>query len=486
MDETNPYVNAVYRSIGSGFNVEDPEKAAPTGFRLEINNQGYLFVPRTVFEKGVVSGGTTYFFPNVLTPDFEQKIAPYAQQYTPQQIRDTLYNYSTAADPRENQFLADVEKYGYKDQQGFLLPESVAQSIFADGKLLDRGAAYGTKYGDVKFSGIQGIGTKDGQKVFVVDTSGSSGSNPTGFVDSGGMFNYSTYKEPSSFAKAANIAGWGLIALGTAGLAGVGPLAGGASAAGGGAALGTGLTAGAGGVTGLTAGAAGVTGLTAPAGFALAPALGATLGTAALGTTSSSLGSPNIFEGATFPQQGLQVPPINSSQVALIPEGTALAGQGLQVPTLPGLSAMGGGTGLAVGVPGGTVTQLGFVPTGATPVLGDPASFINNPDVLGNTVFSTDYLAAPGAAASGISASDALRLANQAAGLLGAGQNPLVPQGGTGGLPGRAAGQVDYSGLLALLQRQATTPGISSLLAPAQLAPIYRPLLTQDTLSLLG
>jgi hypothetical protein len=147
---------------------------------------------------------------------------------------------------------------------------------------------------------------------------------------------------------------------------------------------------------------------------------------------------------------------------------------------------MGGGTGLAVPVTGGTVTQLGFVPTGATPVLGDPASFINNPDVLGNTVFSTDYLAAPGAAAAGLSATDALRIANQALGLLGAGENPLVPQ--QQGLPqsGRGSQGVDYSGLLSLLQAQARTPGVSSLTAPAQLRQIYQPTLLPNVLSLLG
>jgi hypothetical protein len=146
---------------------------------------------------------------------------------------------------------------------------------------------------------------------------------------------------------------------------------------------------------------------------------------------------------------------------------------------------MGGGTGLAVPVTGGTVTQLGFVPTGATPVLGDPKSFINNPDVLGNTVFSTDYLAAPGAAAE-MSVTDALRIANQARNLLAGGQNPLIPQ--QQGLPQSAAGSqgVDYSGLLSLLQLQARTPGVSSLTAPAQLRQIYQPTLLPNVLSLLG
>jgi hypothetical protein len=146
---------------------------------------------------------------------------------------------------------------------------------------------------------------------------------------------------------------------------------------------------------------------------------------------------------------------------------------------------MGGGTGLTVPVEGGTVSQLGFVPGGATPVLGDPSSFINNPNVLDNTVFTTDKLMAPGAA-TGMSATDALRLANQARGLLGAGQNPIVPQ--QQGLPqgGRQGQGVDYSGLLSLLQLQAGTPGVASLTAPAQLRQMYQTTLLPDVLSLLG
>jgi hypothetical protein len=146
---------------------------------------------------------------------------------------------------------------------------------------------------------------------------------------------------------------------------------------------------------------------------------------------------------------------------------------------------MGGGTGLAVGVPGGTVTQLGMVPTGATPVLGDPASFINDPNVLGNTVFTTDTLLAPGAA-TGPSVTDTLQNLNRLRGLLGAGENPLVPQ--QQGLPqsGRGGKGVDYSGLLSLLEFQARTPNVAGLTAPAQLRQIYQPTLLPNVLSLLG
>jgi hypothetical protein len=148
------------------------------------------------------------------------------------------------------------------------------------------------------------------------------------------------------------------------------------TAAGTGATLGTGLTAGAGGATGLTAGAAGVTGLTAPAGFTLAPSLGASLAAGGAGIS--------LLDGAYTGRMG---------ETGLLADA---AGQGLQVPTTPGLSSMGGGQGLTVPVAGGTVSQLGFVPSNATPVLGDPRSFINNPTLLDRAVFTTDSLTMPG------------------------------------------------------------------------------------------
>jgi hypothetical protein len=337
-----------------------------------------------------------------------------SDQISPYSKTFSLENISKASGPG---FEADYKKSGFDDKEGYLLPKDLALNI------------------------------------------------------PNNLFHYHYYEKEKKWYK--NPLVIGAIVLGGAAALGAFGGAAGAGAAAGGAAGGTGLTVGAGGATGLTAGAAGTTGLVAPAGFTLAPGVGAAglaAGTAAAG---SSGGSTGLLDTAQFGQTG---------QTGITP---GAAGQGLQVPTTPGLSSMGGGTGLAVPVSGGTVTQLGFVPTGATPVLGDPASFINNPNVLGNTVFSTDYLAAPGAA-TGMSASDALRLANQARNLLAGGQNPLVPQ--QQGLPqgGRGSQGVDYSGLLSLLQLQAGTPGVSSLTAPAQLRQIYQPTLLPNVLSLLG
>jgi hypothetical protein len=460
------------------------DKEITLGYGFQVNNQPYVYVPKSFLEKGFVDNGHQFYMPSALAPNFEQGLQQTGKFYSPKEITNLTGN---------NSFEKAYNESEFKGEDGVLIPKQLiadnsarldyGNEIFNVYKIGDASNDYGISTG-----AIQGVGVKDGQKVYVQSAWGRQ--NPTAWItynqESKTPQSYVQYYEPGKkwYETGLGKVGIGLIGLGTAGLAlgGLGA-AGGAAAGGGGITLGaggtTGLTIGSGATTAAAVGGAGTAGAVAPAGFVFAPTVGAGVGA---GTAAAGL-----LDGATFGGQGLKVPAINSSQVALIPEGTALAGQGLQVPTLPGLSAMGGGTGLAVGVPGGTVTQLGFVPTGATPVLGDPASFINNPDVLGNTVFSTDYLAAPGAAASGMSAMDALRLANQARGLLGAGQNPIVPQ--QQGLPqdGGAAGRgVDYSGLLSLLQLQARTPGVSSLTAPAQLRQIYQPTLLPNVLSLLG
>ena len=60
-------------------------------------------------------------------------------------------------------------------------------------------------------------------------------------------------------------------------------------------------------------------------------------------------------------------------------------GLGLQFPTMPALTTMGGAQGLTTKAFGelGQVGAKGFTPFNAVPDLGDPKSFINNPDVTG-------------------------------------------------------------------------------------------------------
>ena len=266
------------------------------------------------------------------------------------------------------------------------------------------------------------------------------------------------------------LAAYGLYNLGTT-LA----TAGGASTI---SAAGTGLTPGAAGVTGLTPGAAGVTGIVAPAGTTLAPSVGATVGGAAGasggfglldGTDFSRIGETGLIPGSAG--EGIQV--------VVPPGGGAATIPGLEAP---GLSAMGGAQGITVPIQGGgVVSEMGFVPPGATPSLGDPGSFINNPDYLGSPVISEDYL---GLTASdmptGIGIQDALRMARTGMQLFG-GQQQQGLLGGGGTAPYQAQG-VDYSGLLSLLQGKARTPGVSPLIAPVAsfVARPYEPLLGQQ------
>ena len=204
----------------------------------------------------------------------------------------------------------------------------------------------------------------------------------------------------------------------------------------GGEAAGTGLTPGTSG-EGFTA--AGSTGFTAPPNYVIAPEIGASIAA----TTPSLLGpSETDLLGTTdFSRTG---------ETGLTP-GTSGEGFVAAPGAAPGLSSMGGGTGLTVPVAGGTVAQGGFVPATQAPALGGGSEF---------------------------GATDALRLANQAQSLFG--QQPQM-----GGLLGgqRGGGQpmgVDYSGLLALLQARTGTPNVASLLAPA--VNRYQPLTTQQSL----
>jgi X-X-X-Leu-X-X-Gly heptad repeat protein len=183
----------------------------------------------------------------------------------------------------------------------------------------------------------------------------------------------------------------------------------------------------------------------------------------------SSVGLPpiDLLGETTFPSQGLspptgneviQAPGAPTPDVSLISPEAVFPGESLISPTMPGVPSMGGGQGVTVGVPGGTVGQGGFTPTEAVPVLGDPSSFINDPNVLGQPVIEP--------VSEGISlrdAFDAARNVNRLAGLLGGGQQTT----GGGSDPGQQgiAGSVDVSQLLALLGgARARTPSIYSLL----------------------
>jgi hypothetical protein len=93
---------------------------------------------------------------------------------------------------------------------------------------------------------------------------------------------------------------------------------------------------------------------------------------------------------------------------------------------------------------------MGLTAAGATPVLGNPSSFINNPEVLGQPVIQQGT-------PSTISPTDALRAANTLRQLATPAeqQRPIEQQAAQ-----MAAGAVDYSSLLNLLASQARTSGL--------------------------
>lgn len=226
-----------------------------------------------------------------------------------------------------------------------------------------------------------------------------------------------------------------------------------AGSAGAGQAGGSGISAGAGGETGLLSGSGGVTGITPPAGFKLAPDLVAgssagLLGTSEIdllgGTDFSRIGETGISgvpstSGSVYDPLATAAPGVGEGIIVLPPSvaGGAATIAGLEAP---GLSAMGGAQGITVPIQGGgVVSEMGFVPPGATPSLGDPGSFINNPDYLGSPVISEDYLALTGAdMPSGISLKDAFDAARLGSRLLGGQQQQQQQQ--QGGLLGGGGG----------------------------------------------
>ena len=197
----------------------------------------------------------------------------------------------------------------------------------------------------------------------------------------------------------------------------------------------------------------------------IAPEIGASIGAGGVVAPGAGLiADPGMIAPGLGTNLGVVVPPADYSllggadltgvgETGLLPGSTV----GLQPPTLPSVSSMGGGQGLSVPVEGGTVTQGGFTPTDAVPVLGDPSSFINDPNVLGQPVISSD-------ASSTISLSDAFRALRTAGNLMGSG-------GQSSGVPQRQdLGQMQVSAvdLLRIPQFAAGVPNIAGLLSTRQ------------------
>lgn len=337
----------------------------------------------------------------------------------------TPFSVSNIDEATKQQIGKQLEENNFADTKGYLIPSDISSELLKDkfGYYVNEKTPEGLVYGP-----ISGLATNEqGVKYYSVSASGLPGA--TGWISPGAnqaSGQYVIEEKKKWYESPLGIIGGALLIGSGLGLAGIGPLAAGGTAAAGGGAAAAGGGAAAGGIVG-TPGVSTIFPVAAPVAptvTSIAPI--ATAGGAALGAFTPAPGS-------------LQA---------------ALPGMGVETAASAG---------------GFTAAPGSF--QAALPGLGIASA----PSLAGNLATS-----------SGISATDALRLANQARGLLGAGQNPIVPQ--QQGLPqggGQAQG-VDYSGLLSLLQLQAKTPGVSSLTQPAQLRQMYQTTLLPDVLSLLG
>jgi hypothetical protein len=434
----------------------------------------YTFVPENIIEKGFKKDDKQYHLGNILVGD----------------NLDALSQQGIYVD------LAGVKDFDkqFKDQgistKGFLIPytETEQRDLFSNIQNYEIGKA--SEDNTIKWGEIKGLSKVGDQYVYATDATPIGGvDQASGYIDAGGLKG-NWYKKPSGGGLLGDIGRgiakipFGAELLGAASL--LNPLTapyaaaiygGAAGLRGGGTGqdplkvgLQTGLTAGIasslGGAGGeptgvdysLTGGGADVGGtgfqLTGSEGLKLsasqlAPEIGANLLNVGAGMGAVDY---SLLGGTTPAQLG------TIGETGLLP-GTG--GEGLQLPQVPALPGMGGGQGLVVPVEGGFVGEAGFTPIGATPVLGDPGSFINNPDVLGQPVIQ-DIPVAPT-----ISVTDALRGLNLANQLMGGGQQTAT------GFPQQQAPfqptGVDYSGILGLLGQRASVPGVQGLLGPAQL-----------------
>lgn len=113
-----------------------------------------------------------------------------------------------------------------------------------------------------------------------------------------------------------------------------------------------------------------------------------------LGDPSSFVNDPGNFPGGVVGSGDDSGTPLDRvTATGQRPAGDL--GSGLHIPTYPDLTSMGGGQGLTVDTGGAITGALGTVPDGASVILGDPNSFINDPTILGNTVIGPDTILHP-------------------------------------------------------------------------------------------
>lgn len=460
------------------------------GVQLKFDGNEYTFIPQNIIEKGFVKDDKQYYLGNVLVNDNLKKLGTEGQyidlagvadydSYLPDRGLSTTGFLVPASFTNESKILSSVRSYdaGGKDIGRGMSAGAIQGISEVGGKPVyvttPMGKAQSTWIqppGTAGYDGQGATGSHQGRYTYTKNNFGFIGDIASGIGQAVGAIPF--LPELIGFATGQPLLAAGLRGA-AGGAAGVDPLKAGLMGGLSAAAVSSALPGPTSGVDySLTAGGADVGGLgfKVPAGEVaglqlapdvvseglklsaaqLAPGLGAGIVPVNLGLGAQDY---SLLGGTTPAQLG------TIGETGLLP---GAAGEGLQLPTVPALPGMGGGQGLVLPVEGGFVGETGFTPIGATPVLGDPGSFINDPNVLGQPVIQ-DIPVAPT-----ISITDALRGANLANQLLGGGQ-----QTATGfpmqQLPGQAPGGVDYSGILGLLGQRASVPNVSSLLGPAQL-----------------
>lgn len=451
---------ADYSYIGPGRTIAP---SSPYGFTIQEKNGVFFdFVPKSVFEKGVVKEDRQYYFPSVIgTPDFLDQVRQNSRFLTTKAVEDQV----------GEDFTKDLKKYGFEDESGYLFPlQSGGQYLtgWIDENIglvhsYDVGRSREYNGLNIKQGPITGLDSYEGRPVFAYDTAGSSEPIKQGWLqynpETGGADSSAYWFIPgkkNKFAKALGVIGGGLIALGTAGLAGIGPLAAGAGSAAGAGAAGGATLATSTAIPGSFQAALPGLGVQTAATTAGATAIPGSFAAAVPGLLTAAPSAPIYFADAVsanelaFPAQevGQAFTPAPGSFQSALP--------GLGVET----QASAGGFTAAPGSFQAALPSLGIASA--------PSLAMNLPSQA-SSLLSTDNL------------TNALRLGNA---LMG--QPQQQQQGLLGGGGGRQPGSVDYSGVLGLLQQQARTPGVSSLTAPAQLQPMFQPTLLPNIMSLLG
>jgi hypothetical protein len=441
---------------------------ATFGVKYSVGGNDYYFVPETYVQRGVVNEGKQLYSQTLLDKDNLNRL------YTESELVDLGPDINNPA-----------SNLGSK---GFLMPTETYQDLFATGR---KTYDINRKVGKAKVGEITGFGEIKGNLVYSAKAKGgddkasawiqpsgtkaydgkkSQGETQVRYVEGGPL--YGIGKEIAGIPLLPEIAGFAsgdpyvYAALkGTQlGVQGVDPLEAGLQI--GGTIFATNL------LSDVISAPTEVTPVGGTPGvsevFPVDMSVGGTV--TPLPPVDAGLPSYGLLDGVTFPGQGLQVPSISSPEISLVPAGTPLPGEGLLLPSSPGIPIMGGGQGLTVDVPGGTVGATGFTPSDAVPSLGDPSSFINDPDVLGKDVIEVPE--------ESLSLRDVFRGARLVNSLIGGGEQPA-------GRPIEMP-QTQPTGVspLDLMRISASTPNVYGLLTQARprISPSFN-LLTGEPIS---